>query len=119
MTGSEFARDLRALADWCTEHADVPMPSGVTFNVFLTTKEELAHIARILSPCAKGGDDTWFWLSRRFGFIRLEFNLPRTVACTRRVVGTEEMPAVIRPAYTREIMEWHCDPILEPSENTS
>ena len=115
-TAQRFSDDLHELAQWYREHPDAPVPSDMSINLFVDSKDELARIGRMLSPCAKGGNDEWFWLSRRFGALRLDFNVPRNVACVRRVVGTELVPAQTLEAYTREVVEWDCDPILEPSE---
>lgn len=42
----------------------------------------------------------------------LDFNWPRREVCTRRVVGTEDVPEQVTPAHTREIVEWDCHPLL-------
>ena len=108
-----FSESLRALATWYDAHPEIPAPPDLFVNVFLDTKEDLQEVARALGDCTKGGDQNWFWLSRTFGLIRLDFNVTRSVACVRRVVGTEIVAEHVSPAYQREIVEWDCAPILE------
>ena len=112
MDTQPFVQDLRALADWYDFHPEAPVPS-MHLNVFVDTKEELAAVARMLGDVEKGGDDSWFFVRRRFGSINFDCNVSRKIACTARVVRTEHVPERVVPAYEREIVEWDCPPILE------
>ena len=49
---------------------------------------------------------------RDFGGLKLRFVFTRQSVCTCRVVGTVEVPEVVIPAHTKELVEWDCQPIL-------
>lgn len=122
----KFIDGLRALADWFEAHPDIPTPRGeVAINLYsMDTKEEAATFARALGRCDKRYQDSILYISRRFGAIRLEALFMRDSVCTKRVVGTREIPEQviparseeIIPARTEEIVEWDCEPILKPSD---
>jgi len=39
------------------------------------------------------------------------YYVKREAVCTRRVVGTKEIPEQIVPARTEEVVEWDCEPV--------
>lgn len=118
MNGREYAARLRERASWWERFPELPAPSPSREDVFLSTRKELATVARALLDggvsVAKGAANGYFWLRVGDEFTGVDFNVPRTTVCTSRVVGAEEIPA--RPACTREIVEWDCQPILSEGE---
>jgi len=44
--------------------------------------------------------------------IQLSYSISREAVCTKRVVGYEDVPEYVRPAYRKEIVEWDCDSSL-------
>jgi len=44
--------------------------------------------------------------------IELTYQVNREAVCTRRVVGYEDVPERVTPAYRRELVEWDCDTSL-------
>ena len=115
-----FIESLRTLADFYETHPDLPVPSDVTIRVYcLDTPEEVDRVARLLAPCEKQvnphdmGAGALLYLTRRFNELTLSFIFLRKTVCVRRVVGTENVPAQVIPAYTRETVEWDCEPVLK------
>ena len=114
MTGPEYASMLREIADWYEAYPTLPAPSLSPFNAFVATKEALVAVARSGGgPFDKGRDTGYVWLRKVFlrGGV-VEFNVPRTQVCTRRVVGLTSVPERIIPAHQEEIVEWDCEPLL-------
>lgn len=116
MTSKEFVDSLRQIADFYEAHDGFPLPHlcGSGVDIFsVTTAEELAQAARMLGTVEKFtiGDDL-YGIGRTFGALGLQIIVDRAVACTRRVVGIEEVPEKITPAHTREIVEWDCRSLL-------
>ncbi len=109
---STFVQQLRARADWYEAHPDVPEPYIPTWNVFLTTRAELAAVARQVGDATKGDTDTGFFFLRveRPDFA-IDFNVPREQVCTSRVVGERVIPA--QPERTEPIIEWDCGTLCE------
>ena len=113
MNGKEYAQMLRAHADWWEAHPTLPAPYWWPQNVFLDSKEELAAVARGLEKAEKGSSGEWYYLRVTTpDGTQLDFNVSREKTCVRRVIGTEEVPEKVTPAYTREIVEWDCQPLL-------
>jgi len=44
--------------------------------------------------------------------IELTYQVNREAVCTRKVVGYEDVPERVTPAYRKEIVEWDCDTSL-------
>ena len=112
MTNKEFADGLRVMADFYEQHEEFPQPYN-PFDVFSVNDEPaLEQVVRALGTVEKFtvGNDM-FGISRWFGPLLLRVIVDRGVACTRRVVGTEQVEAI--PAYVREIVEWDCRPLLK------
>mgnify|MGYP001603776860 CR=1 FL=1 len=114
MTNKEFADSLRMVADFYEQHEKFPQPPADFLDVFsVNDKETLEQATRALGTIEKFTiGESLFGIKRAFGLLALRVIVSRTVACTRRVVGTEPVPERITPAYTREIVEWDCLPLL-------
>ena len=113
MTNKEFADGLRKVADFYEQHEEFPQPYVVMDVFSVNDKETLEQVARALGTIEKFTiGESLFGIKRAFGLLALRVIVSRTVACTRRVVGTEPVPERITPAYTREIVEWDCLPRL-------
>ena len=112
-----YIRGLRELADWYEAHPDAEAPLIPVATVIASTKDELAQWARWLAPCRKGAiGDTLIGVARQFGPISFAVSAYRTEVCTRRVVGTEEIPERTVPAHTKEIVEWECPSFLNTND---
>jgi hypothetical protein len=112
---SQYADDLRALADFYEKHPDIP-PSRYSISCYdFDEKEDAARLVRTLGHVEKKYEDSMFYIIKRFGEIKLEFCFLREKVCTRRVVGTKEIPARVIEcaARTEEIVEWDCEPVLK------
>lgn len=108
----EFIRDLRAIADFYDTY-DVPIPSVFRLDAFLETKAEIIEVARKLGTVQKGvPTDNWFFLTKKFGNIQIDWNVARKEVCERVVVGQREVPERLIPASLEDVVEWRCDPIL-------
>ena len=125
MTTAEFAKDLRALADWYEQHPGAPLPLFPVLNIFADDDPVKAKAQfRKLGEFEKEYQGDWFVGKKQFGSLRLELNTKRDKVCRRVVVGTREVPEhiipaqpeSIVPAHTEEITEWRCDPILSDEE---
>jgi len=78
------------------------------------TKTELRMFARTMRSVKKSASDSSFSLYTPWqNNWRIEmYAQNREQVCKKKVVGTEEVPERTTPAYTKEIVEWECDPIL-------
>jgi hypothetical protein len=114
----DFVRGLREMADFYEAHPTLKMPVYSSFNVFVTTKEDLAACAR-LARWEKVYNENWFCLRRTFGNdqIQLDINVDRSTICRKVVIGTRIEPA--RPERIVEVVEWFCDDaVLSPKNIT-
>mgnify|MGYP001558595815 CR=1 FL=1 len=122
MTHQEYAAGLHHLADWFAAHPDVPLPDD-PIRVFAgcNNKSVMGRIARALGKAEKvqEPDSNLFRVCGDFGGIRVEWISLLSDVCERKVIGTEEVPAEIVPAHTREIVEWECSALLEPEEEVA
>lgn len=117
MTASEYATALRAVADFFDTHPDCPVPTDPSISCSVSdTKEEAVRLARLLMPCDKEWGPMLFSLIKNVGGIPLKFLFWRSAVCTRRVVGTREIPRREVEAHTEEIVEWDCEPILQDAK---
>lgn len=115
MTGSEFAKGLRQLADWYDAHPEAPVPNETSLYACATdTKEEAVRIATMLGSCQKEWNNATLTLVKTFGAVRLGFVFWRSSVCTSRIVGTREVPERVVPARTENIVAWDCHPLLQP-----
>lgn len=123
----ELVAGLRELADFVEKHGvEIPATLRVSSSYnFLyddmhgTAKEKARTIARVLARGGKATKDfqgSYLELSRKFGPIKVEFNVNREVVCEKRVVEVIQHPESVRSAWTEEVVEWDCiDPLLKAS----
>lgn len=125
---------LRELADLLEHHPDAPAP-GVAFAcAYVSDRQELAKVARLLGRAVKStfGGGTYFQVARRFGPVEYGAMTTRDIACEAKVVGTEPVTetVVTNPARAAElraeldalteevvvgerpVVEWECAPVL-------
>ena len=120
MNGTDYARGLRAIADWYEAHPDIPVPHTDEVGIYgvKETKEEAARIAEALKPCQKAWDGEFFRLKREFDGLILSFVFMRSAVCTARVVGHRVIPA--EPEHVVEVVEWDCpDSLLAGREEVT
>jgi hypothetical protein len=123
MTNEEYAKGLRLIADFFEKHPDIQVPYDADrFSYFEPqSREEMARVASALGTCEKVFDMAFlgsFALHKQFGLITFRAITNRSDVCTKRVVGTRHVPAVIVPAslipsHDEEIVEWDCESILK------
>lgn len=116
---AELVRSLRDFADYLEAHPSLCFYGEHRFDVWLHNKDQMAAVAREHAPIEKIGDhDDLFILRKRFGRIRLDWNVAREAVCRKVVVGRKEvvMPAQEAQPERTEIVEetkWVCDePLL-------
>ena len=108
MTTSE---SLRALAEFLDANPDVDVTDqNITLLKYVTTREELAAIARTGS-WKKEYTTSWFELHKEFGNgISLQVYTDRSNICRRVVKGQRIVPAIPeQPERVEDIVEWVCD----------
>lgn len=108
---------LRELADFLEGNPEVPVPYDVEVNVWLTTREEMAAVARVGGTWEKIFSFNYFMLKKAFGngAVSFEVNTNREQVCRKIVTGTEVIPA--QPEREVEKFEWVCDePLLAAQE---
>lgn len=111
---------MRSLLDFLEENPIIPLPYFGTLNAFADTGEvSVADIARAMKPCDKSVSGDFYALSRIFGdSITFDVNFERDEVCERIVVGTEDVPEKVTPAFTKEIVEWVCpDSVLNNGDS--
>jgi len=125
MTPKQYANSLRLIADWYEhqpESIPVPYDLGSVVSYWEDEKIQSAQaieIAHALRDAEKVHQDEFFTIQRKFGELYLKFLFKRSAVCTRRVVGTEEVPEHVVPVHTKEIVEWDCAPILSGNDEGS
>lgn len=88
MTNIEYARGLRALADFYEKTPSMPLPYP-QIGIYLYGREEFLKAAVTLS---KGGDvekkaddpkvtNPYYHVLRQFGTLTLDLNIPRSTIC--------------------------------------
>lgn len=102
--------DTRAMLTWLEGHPNLELPfpllSEMGFQLCTpTTREDMAALAREFGECEKEFVDDCFYLRKRFGLVSMFGYTGRGQVCERIVVGKEDVPEEIRPAYVREIVE--------------
>lgn len=125
---------LRSLADWLETNprvADLPnFRPYVSEWIYEYAKDEngitnysepddelsrakMRQILKALGSCKKDYSGSTFSLKKEFGPIRLAFQTSRETICRKVVTGSREVPEVVLPARTEEVVEWVCeDPLL-------
>jgi len=114
----EQLNDMRRLLDWLEQHPSVPLPTEFDngLNIFrLDTKDEAIQLAKTFGSCEKRFNENMLYLTKRFGSTKLTALFTRSNVCERVVVGREVVPEQVTAAYEREIVQWKCEPILEPN----
>ncbi|KKK68287.1 hypothetical protein LCGC14_2945590 [marine sediment metagenome] len=108
---------MRAMLNFLETHPQIPMPWFGQNDAFANSGEDIAEIARAMTPVTKGVVGNWYVLKRNFGNdVQLHVNFGRDAVCERIVIGTEDIPEKVIEAYTKEIVEWVCpDTILATS----
>ena len=106
-----FIKGLRDFADFLQEHPSVKVPSYVSIDAFVHTREDIIEQAK-LGHWQKVYNDTWFSLHKEFApTLVYNINTERDVVCKRVVKGTKTLPAT--PERTVEDVEWVCtEPLL-------
>lgn len=114
-TTAEF---LRALADFYDANPLCPEPE---ISIYLHA-DKAKEVLRNLGSFEKDYDDSYMYARVKVGDRTLKLSTQRDAVCTRKVVGTREVPEEVIPstytpeevipAHTAEIIEWECDPIL-------
>jgi len=112
---SKVIQGFRDLISWYEAHPDVPLPE-LTITNYATSDCEAT--ARALGTFEKSYADDLFTLKKMFGPIEAKFYFMRDQVCVRRVVGTRKVEArtITYPAREEEIVEWDCQPILQPKK---
>lgn len=114
--------DLRQLIQWLEDHPEVTIPGWLTGEVYQSfpTIEELAVTVRALDkPVEKRQSNLWLQVVRKFGDLEFIAFVPRSTACSPRVVGTTtsvKSVLVSEAVYedrevTENVIEWDCEPI--------
>lgn len=119
---------VRALANFCEAHPDLPVSySSIQLDLF-PTFEEMRKYVSIFGKAQKGVlGDTWFMLSKKFyddgnRKIIIEANWSRNTVCKKVVTGTKKVmkKVEVKPAETIEVeaevetYEWECPKIAAP-----
>ena len=124
---------LRALADWFEVHPDAPLPyslaEGSKFFCGLSwDKDEAKQQLRSLGSFEKEYQDNDFHANVNVAGFTIVYYASRDNVCTKRVVGTREVPREVIPshytpekiieAHSEEVVEWDCRAILadEPEQ---
>ena len=109
MKNKEYAHKLVKLAAFLEKNADFPQPGKITQYM---TEEEFTTFIRDIGPFKKEYTDAFVHINP----IGLEnvfsILIDRQTVCTRKVVGTKEVPERVIPAHVEEIVEWDCKPML-------
>jgi len=103
---------LRALADFLEANPSLPAPTLNRLLVPLSTREQIAGIARVGSWQKDYESDTWFSLKRSFGpQVTLEYFTERSNVCRKVKTGeTRLVPArPAEPERIEDVEKWVCD----------
>jgi len=124
---NEYRQDkingMRELLTLLEAQPTIPLPSFYQINVFVWESDDDAlpvkTVARAMKPVNKLSEGDYYILEREFtGGVKLHVNYSRKEVCARVVTGTEEIPARMVKAYTREIVEWVCPPSIMDDDET-
>jgi hypothetical protein len=129
MEHKDYIAGLRELADFYESHPDVNLPyegNLCSFGIYGLNKEQIVATVKAFGKCRKDYEETAVNIYKEFHGIKLNIYTARENVCRRVVVATNVepektipgkwVPEVVIPAKEVEVVEWRCDPILEPTE---
>jgi hypothetical protein len=119
MTMNATIKGLREMADFLEAHPslyEIPgLAGGLTLNLFVDSKEQLADAARAIGKLSKRVSGDYYYVQREFsGNVTLDVNASRQKVCEKVVVGTKVIPAQperVLPAEPEQVVEeyeWVC-----------
>jgi hypothetical protein len=112
---------LRALLAWCEAHPDIDGHCSTEMYIYLWDDSvSMANLVRALGKAKKEYADDGLWLKKNFsnreGEVLIKAVTSSNQVCTRRVIGTKQVPEQVIPAHVEEIVEWDCGSILKPQD---
>jgi hypothetical protein len=123
----QFIEGLRAVANFYEQNPGAWYDGmHLTLNMYVwgrAARKKLAETARAFGRCDKVCDHDHITVSRRFSEqVTVAVFAPRAQVCRRVLLGTRTLPPRIIPATEElhipasrvEIVEWKCDPLLQP-----
>ena len=113
----ERIRDMRLALDYLEATPEIPMPYFGTLNAYCNKEQDIGELARAMKPVEKVSGLSYYTLRRQFGTIKIDVNFDHEQVCEKVVISTEEVPARLVEAYTREVVEWKCPESLLDDEN--
>lgn len=122
---TEQIEGLREIADAMEANPEMPLPysSGYVFAAHHlrdgeSDLEAMRRLAKTIpGKLEKSSDDSYFYLTRKFGAIQVQLCAARDEVCVKKQVGTKTVKK-IEAVETREVeveepvYEWDCEPIL-------
>lgn len=106
---AQALKELRQMIDFIARHPEIPVPTYVSFVTAVSTRDELATVAKI-SGWKKDYSDNWFTLIKEFGQHRLHVYIDRAEVCRKVKTGTKKIiPA--QPEHEVEEFEWVCEDV--------
>jgi hypothetical protein len=128
MADEKFVQFLRDLADWYSQHSEIPPPyslEGEGIAVYLFGHDNPQEILRAIGSFEKGFNNEYFEAKKAIGGKTLKFIFYRDKVCTPRVVGKKLIEKTVIPssftpekvieAHEVEEIEWDCSPVLSPT----
>ena len=99
---------MRLALDYLESVPEIPLPYFGTLNTFCNEDYDIGELARAMKPVEKVSGLSYYTLRRKFGTIMIDVNFDHEQVCEKVVVSTEEVPARLVEAYTKETIEWKC-----------
>ena len=125
MNNTEYAEELRRLADIYEQNPAIPLPyeSVVsTLNIFAMSPADAANLAHAFSPVTKEDATTPSFYSLRPTSFRLALTVQvyKENCCRKVEKGTVQVPETVIPAtpervipaHEETVYEWECGPVL-------
>lgn len=110
-------RDMRLALDYLEAVPEIPLPYFGTLSSYCDETHDIGDMARLMKPFEKVNSTYYYALQRTFGSIKLEVNFAHEQVCEKVIVSTEEIPARLVEAYTKEVIEWKCPESLLNGDN--